>query len=168
MYVLVSCILMIALLAFWRPIDRAIYNLQSPIVRPVMWALFATGWLLVPLASMMINHFDLFGTRQVWLHLQEKAYTYPVFHTPMLYKLVRHPLYVGWIIAFWATPTMTAGHLLFAVSLTAYMLIAIPIEERDLVKQFGQQYVDYRNRVGGLIPRWPTATARPVASRDVA
>jgi steroid 5-alpha reductase family enzyme len=108
----------------------------------------------------MINHFDLFGTRQVWLHLQQKAYTHLPFRVPMLYKLVRHPLYVGWMIAFWATPTMTVGHLLFAASLTAYMLIAIPLEERDLKELFGDRYSEYRNRVGGLLPRWPRRQRR--------
>jgi protein-S-isoprenylcysteine O-methyltransferase Ste14 len=152
-YVLISCILMTALLAFWRPIDVVIFDLKHPIARAAMWVLFAAGWLLVPAASLMISHFDLFGTRQVWLHLQQKAYTYLPFHTPMLYKIVRHPLYVGWMIAFWATPTMTAGHLLFATVLTLYMLIAIPLEERDLVAVFGDRYVDYRRQVGALIPR---------------
>ena len=95
----------------------------------------------------MISHFDLFGMRQVWLHLKQKAYTYLPFHTPTLYKLVRHPLYVGWMTAFWATPTMTAGHLLFAATLTLYMLIAIPLEERDLVAVFGDRYIEYRSRV---------------------
>jgi protein-S-isoprenylcysteine O-methyltransferase Ste14 len=154
-YVMVSNLLMIALLVFWRPIHRVIYDLQHPAARAAMWSLFAAGWLLVPLASLMINHFDLFGTRQVWLHLKRKAYTHPAFHVPMLYKLVRHPLYVGWIIAFWATPTMTVGHLLFAEALTTYIFIAIPLEERDLTEQFGKAYTDYRSRVGGLVPRWP-------------
>jgi len=154
--VLVSCVLMIAMLALWRPIDRVIFDLRQPIARAAMWFLFATGWLLVPLASLMISHFDLFGTRQVWLHLRQKAYTNLPFHTPMLYKLVRHPLYVGWIVAFWATPTMTAGHLLFASTMTLYMLLAIPLEERDLEAIFGDKYVSYRQRVGGLIPRWPS------------
>ena len=103
----------------------------------------------------MISHFDLFGTRQVWLNLKQQAYSHLPFHTPMLYKIVRHPLYVGWIIAFWATPTMSAGHLLFAAFMTAYIFAAIPLEERDLEQVFGEQYVNYRNRVGGLIPRLP-------------
>lgn len=155
-YVLTSNVLMIALLLFWRPIDAVIYDVQNPIGRTALWALFATGWFLVPLASLMINHFDLFGTRQVWLHLRGKVDAAMPFHTPMLYRFVRHPLYVGWMIAFWATPTLTAGHALFAAVLTAYMLVAIPFEERDLITQFGDQYVNYRRNVGGLVPRWPT------------
>ena len=154
-YVLVSNLLMAALLVFWRPIDLVIWDLHHPAARAVAWSLFTAGWLLVPAASLMISHFDLFGTRQVWLHLQQKAYTHLPFHTPMLYKIVRHPLYVGWITAFWATPTMTAGHLLFAVTLTAYMLLAIPLEERDLLAAYGERYAAYRQRVGGLIPRMP-------------
>jgi protein-S-isoprenylcysteine O-methyltransferase Ste14 len=162
-YVFTSNILMIALLAFWRPIDFVIYDLGSPVARAAMWALFATGWLLVPLASLMINHFDLFGTRQVWLHMRNTAYSYLPFRTPLLYKVVRHPLYVGWITAFWATPTLTAGHALFAAVLTIYILAAIPLEERDLVAIFGDRYIQYRRKVGGLIPRWPrrAATGRP-------
>lgn len=152
-YVFVSNILMIAMLLFWRPIDQVIFDLHHPIARATMWSLFAFGWLLVPLASLMISHFDLFGTRQVWFHLQQRAATTLPFHTPWLYRIVRHPLYVGWIIAFWATPTMTIGHALFAASLTLYMLCAIPFEERDLTAVFGEKYVDYRRRVGGLIPR---------------
>jgi protein-S-isoprenylcysteine O-methyltransferase Ste14 len=153
-YVLIANALMILLLALWRPIGPVIYDLRSPAARAAMWALFATGWLLVPLASLMISHFDLFGTRQVWLNLQQKAYTHLPFRTPMLYKLVRHPLYVGWMIAFWATPTMTGGHLMFAAVLTLYMLIAIPIEERDLIAAYGEHYVRYRQRVPALIPRF--------------
>jgi protein-S-isoprenylcysteine O-methyltransferase Ste14 len=103
--------------------------------------------------SLMISHFDLFGTRQVWLNLRQTAYTHLPFRTPMLYRFVRHPLYVGWMMAFWATPTMTAGHLLFAFVLTAYMLIAIPIEERDLVALFGDKYQQYRKQVPALLPR---------------
>jgi methanethiol S-methyltransferase len=151
-YVFVSCILMIALLVFWQPITLVVWDFGHPVARGAMWAMFAAGWLLIPLASLMINHFDLFGTRQVWLHLRGREYTHLPFRTPMLYKIVRHPLYVGWMIAFWATPTMTVGHLLFAVTLTAYMLIAIPVEERDLVEAYGKTYVNYRRRVPGLIP----------------
>jgi protein-S-isoprenylcysteine O-methyltransferase Ste14 len=166
-YVFISNLLMIALLVFWRPIEYVIFDLQHPYARLAMWSLFVKGWLLVPLASLMINHFDLFGTRQVWLHLKQKAYENLPFRTPMLYSIVRHPLYVGWIIAFWATPTMTVGHLLFAAFLTAYMLVAIQLEERDLVAHFGERYVSYRNRVGGLIPRWPARSGRPSSAVSV-
>jgi protein-S-isoprenylcysteine O-methyltransferase Ste14 len=151
-YVLVSNLLMILLLVLWRPVGPVFYDLQSPVARWAMWGLFATGWLLVPAASLMISHFDLFGTRQVWLNLQQKAYTHLPFHTPMLYSIIRHPLYVGWMISFWATPTMSAGHVIFATFMTLYMLTAIPIEERDLIAAYGETYLQYRRRVPALIP----------------
>jgi methanethiol S-methyltransferase len=152
-YVLFANLCMILLLWQWRPIGPVLWDVQHPVGRAVLYGLFAGGWLLVPLASLMISHFDLFGSRQVWLHLRQKPYTMLAFHTPMLYRLVRHPLYVGWMIAFWATPTMSAGHLLFAAFLTAYMLVVIPVEERDLVDLFGEQYEEYRRRVPALVPR---------------
>jgi protein-S-isoprenylcysteine O-methyltransferase Ste14 len=112
---------------------------------------------MVPLVTLMINHFDLFGTRQVWLHLRGRPYAPLPFRTPMLYSQMRHPLYVGWTIAFWATPTMTAGHLVLAALLTGYMLVAVVFEERDLVSHFGRAYEDYRRRVPMFVPRlWPS------------
>ena len=111
------------------------------------------GWLLVPLVSLLINHFDLFGTRQVWIYLRGRDYQALPFRVPSLYKRMRHPLYVGWAISFWATPTMTVGHLLFAGVLTVYMVLAATIEERDLVAHFGQQYEEYRRTVPMFIPR---------------
>jgi protein-S-isoprenylcysteine O-methyltransferase Ste14 len=152
-YVLVANLAVVALMWFWQPIGTVIWDVPGPIGRALMWTLFAAGWLLVPLASLMINHFDLFGTRQVWLKFRERPYEYLPFRTPWLYKVIRHPLYVGWMIAFWATPTMTLGHLMFAAVLTAYMLIAIPIEERDLVAAYGSRYEEYRRRVPALVPR---------------
>ncbi len=122
-------------------------------LRVVAWGLFAAGWLLVPAVSLLINHFDLFGMRQVWLHLRGNEYTSLPFRTPLAYKHVRHPLYLGWALAFWATPTMTVGHLLFAAVLTFYMVVAAVFEERDLVAHFGPQYADYRRRVPMFVPR---------------
>jgi protein-S-isoprenylcysteine O-methyltransferase Ste14 len=163
-YVYIANLFMIALLMFWEPMPAVLWDIEQPAARTAIWILFAAGWLLVPLASLMINHFDLFGTRQVWLYLRQKAYTSLPFRTPWLYRYIRHPLYVGWITAFWATPTMTAGHLLFAATMTAYMLIAIPLEERDLKAHFGKEYIAYKQRTGGLIPRIPPcpAGAEPV------
>jgi len=161
-YVLISNLLMILLLWQWRPIGGAVWDITHPIARTSLHALFAVGWLMVPGVSLMINHFDLFGTRQVWLHLRGREYVNSAFRTPMAYRFVRHPLYVGWLIAFWATPTMSVTHLLFASLLTAYILIAIPLEERNLVEHFGEEYVAYRKRVGGLIPR-----VAPKDSEDV-
>ena len=152
-YVLVANLSMILLLWQWRPLGPLVWDVAHPLWRGIIYGLFAAGWLLVPVASLMINHFDLFGSRQVWLHLRQKPYTFLPFRTPMLYRLVRHPLYVGWMLAFWVTPTMSAGHVLFAAFLTAYMLVAIPIEERDLVDAYGEQYEQYRRRVPALVPR---------------
>ena len=125
----------------------------------LLWGLFAIGWLLVPFVSLLIDHFDLFGTRQVWLHLKGREYKSLPFRVPLLYKRVRHPLYIGWTIAFWATPTMTVGHLLFAVVLTGYMGLAAMVEERDLVDYFGRQYEQYRRRVPMFVPRLTAAAA---------
>ena len=161
-YVLASCAAVALLMWQWRPMGPIIWDVRHPAGRWALHGLFAFGWLTVPLVSLMINHFDLFGTRQTWLHLRGRAYEPLPFRTPMLYARVRHPLYVGWAIAFWATPTMTAAHLVFAVGMTAYMLVAIPFEERDLIAHFGQQYRDYRRRVPALIP-WPGRRAPAVA-----
>jgi protein-S-isoprenylcysteine O-methyltransferase Ste14 len=152
-YVLASCIVLALLMWAWRGIDVVVWNFERPVLRNAMWALFAAGWVAVPAVSYLINHFDLFGMRQVWLHLRDKEYTSLPFRTPLAYKHVRHPLYLGWTLAFWATPTMTLGHLLFAATLTGYMMLAAVFEERDLVAHFGQQYADYRERVPMFVPR---------------
>jgi protein-S-isoprenylcysteine O-methyltransferase Ste14 len=152
-YVLASSLALLALFAFWQPIGGAVWDVQNPIGRGVLYALFAFGWSLVFYTTFLINHFDLFGLRQVWLHLRELPYTQLRFVTPGPYRLVRHPLYVGWLFAFWATPTMTAAHLVFAVATTAYILIAIQLEERDLVDAHGGDYAEYKRRVPMLVPR---------------
>jgi protein-S-isoprenylcysteine O-methyltransferase Ste14 len=158
-YVLVSCAVTFLLMWQWRGIDQVVWNAQHPMLRGLLWGLFAIGWLLVLLASLLINHFDLFGTRQVWLYLRGRGYQALPFRVPLLYKHVRHPLYIGWAIAFWATPTMTIGHLLFAGVLTGYMVLAALIEERDLITHLGRQYEEYRHRVPMFIPRWKAAGA---------
>jgi protein-S-isoprenylcysteine O-methyltransferase Ste14 len=155
-YVLISFAVTVLLMWQWRGIDYVIWNAQHPMLRGLLWGLFAIGWLLVLLASLLINHFDLFGTRQVWMYLRRREYQSLPFRTPSFYKHVRHPLYIGWAIAFWATPTMTAGHLLFAAVLTGYMGLAALFEERDLVAHFGEQYKEYRRRVPMFVPRWKT------------
>jgi protein-S-isoprenylcysteine O-methyltransferase Ste14 len=152
-YVLASCIVTFALIWWWQAVDVIIWDVAHPVARSLLWGLFATGWLLVPAVSLMIDHFDLFGTRQVWLHLRVREYTHRPFRTPLLYKHIRHPLYVGWATAFWLTPTMTLGHFLFAAGLTAYMALAVRYEERDLVQHFGREYEDYRRRVPTFLPR---------------
>lgn len=151
-YVLFSSLCLIALFHLWQPIGIAIWNIEHPIGRSILYSLFAFGWLLVLATTFLINHFDLFGLRQVYLYLRGKEYTQLKFVTPGPYKLVRHPLYVGWFFAFWATPTMTLAHLVFALITTAYILVAIQFEERDLVNLHGKSYADYRRRVPMLIP----------------
>jgi methanethiol S-methyltransferase len=154
-YVLVSCAVVILMMWLWRPIGPTLWAFDGPVGRALMYTLFAAGWLLVPAASLMISHFDLFGTRQVWLYLRGQAYTHLPFRVPMAYKVIRHPLYVGWIVAFWAASVMTVGHALFAAVLTAYILAAIPLEERDLVASLGSDYENYRRRVPALVPALP-------------
>lgn len=151
-YVLVSCLVTWVLMLSWQPMNLLVWDVVSPNWRAVLWILFAAGWLMVPLVSLMINHFDLFGTRQVWMYLKGQPYQSLPFRVPMLYRYVRHPLYLGWALAFWATPTMTAGHLLFAGSLTVYMVLAACIEERDLIAHFGARYLAYRRQVPMFVP----------------
>jgi protein-S-isoprenylcysteine O-methyltransferase Ste14 len=163
-YVLVSCLVTILLMWQWRSIDGTVWDVQGPALRAVLWGLFAAGWLLVPLVSLMIDHFDLFGTRQVWLYMRGRAHEPLPFRVPMLYKFVRHPLYIGWMIAFWATPTMTAGHLLFAGALSLYMVLAAVVEERDLIAHFGHFYERYRRQVPMFIPRF--GATRPISDDE--
>lgn len=129
-----------------------VWDVQSVVGRWLLSAVFVAGWGLVFVATVLLNHFDLFGLRQVWLHLNGRPYTKLQFGTPFLYRRVRHPLYVGWLTAFWATPTMTVGHILFAAGMTAYILIAIYFEERNLIEMHGEAYAAYRQRVPMLIP----------------
>lgn len=154
-YVLVSCLVTMLLIWQWRPIPGMVWNVTHPVALGLCVTVAILGWLGVPAVSLMINHFDLFGTRQVWLHLQGKEYEPLEFRTPLAYALVRHPLYVGWFFAFWATPTMSLGHLLFAGYMTAYMAVATLWEERDLIAHFGETYHLYRRRVPRFIPALP-------------
>ena len=150
-YVLFSSLALILLFWQWRPLGGVVWSVENETARIALLASFAFGWLLVLVSTFLINHFDLFGLRQVWLQLIGKPYTSLRFGTPGPYKLVRHPLYVGWFFAFWSTPTMTMTHLLFALMTTAYILVAIQFEERDLVR-FHPEYADYRKRVPMLVP----------------
>lgn len=152
-YVLVSSALMIGLFALWEPIGGVVWRVPNGPVWTAVVALYSFGWALLLYATFLIDHFDLFGLKQVWRQLRGFAYRPPQFHTPGLYRLVRHPLYVGWLVIFWAAPVMTTAHLLFALMTTAYILIAIQLEERDLVAAFGETYRDYRRRTPMLIPR---------------
>ena len=151
-YVLCSSVALFALMAFWQPLGGVVWSAQNETLRMAIYGLFAIGWVILFLATFLINHFDLFGLRQVWLQLVDRPYTPLQFGTPLLYRVVRHPLYVGWLLIFWAAPTMTVAHLLLAVGLSAYILIAIPIEERDLMRTH-REYAQYRERVPMLLPR---------------
>ena len=161
-YVLASSLALIVMFVNWQPLGGVVWNVTDPIARSMLYGGFAFGWLLVLAATFLINHFDLLGLRQVWLQLVDKPYTQLRFGTPGPYKLVRHPLYVGWLFAFWATPLMTATHLMFAIVTTAYILVAIQFEERDLIASLGDDYRRYRQRVPMLIP-WPRKLRREVS-----
>jgi len=151
-YVLLSSLALILLFWQWQPMGGQIWDVQNATGQAILYGLFLFGWLLVLVTTFLINHFDLFGLRQVWLYLLGKPYTPLRFVTPGPYRMVRHPLYVGWLFAFWATPTMTAAHLVFAIVTTLYILVAIQFEERDLVELHGADYAAYRERVPMLVP----------------
>jgi protein-S-isoprenylcysteine O-methyltransferase Ste14 len=157
-YVLLSSLILIGLFWLWRPIPAIVWNVGEPTLAMALTGLCLFGWALVFLSTFLINHFELFGLQQVIHNLAGRSAAEPKFRTPFLYKLVRHPLYLGFIIAFWATPTMTVGHLLFAGVTTAYILVAIMLEERDLIDLFGDEYKRYRQRVAMLLPIWPKSS----------
>ena len=151
-YVLFSSLALILLFWQWRPLGGVVFSVENPAGRLVLRVLFGFGWGLVLLSTFLINHFDLFGLRQVWLYLLGRPITPLRFATPGPYRLVRHPLYVGWLFAFWMTPVMTLAHLLFSTATTAYILLAIQFEERDLVRDLGEKYKVYRKSVPMLVP----------------
>jgi len=152
-YVLAASAALIILFTFWRPIDRIVWNVTSPILNGVIWLLFWVGWGTVLLSTFLINHFELFGLQQAWFHMRGREAKPPRFRQPLIYKWVRHPLYLGFLFAFWAASEMSAGHLLLAVGMSVYILIAIHHEERDLVSLFGKDYELYREQAGMLTPR---------------
>ena len=151
-YVLLSSLALILLFAMWQPIGGVIWKVQQPAVRAVLYGVFATGFLVVLVSTFLINHFDLFGLRQVYLYLRGKKYTQLRFGTPILYRHVRHPLYLGWLLAFWATPTMTIAHLVFAIATTIYIFMAIQLEEKDLIDAYGDDYKRYKQQVPMIVP----------------
>jgi protein-S-isoprenylcysteine O-methyltransferase Ste14 len=165
-FVLFSSLALILLFWQWRPITTTVWSVQSEIGARLLWVAFAAGWAMVLISTFLISHFELFGLSQVWAHFTGKTIAPMQFRTPFFYKAVRHPLYLGFMIAFWATPHMTGGHAFFAFMCTAYMLVAIQFEERDLVRVFGDTYVAYRGRVSMIIPlpkKSPSAEAKSTA-----
>jgi len=150
-YVLFSSVALMLLFGLWQPMGGVIWNVESPAGRGVLYGIYAFGLLTVLVTTFLINHFDLFGLRQVWLNLVGRPYKALGFVTPGPYRYVRHPLYVGWLLSFWATPTMTVAHLVFAVATTLYIFVAIQFEEHDLV-QSHREYAEYRDRVPMLVP----------------
>jgi protein-S-isoprenylcysteine O-methyltransferase Ste14 len=150
-YVMASSVALILLFWQWQPLGGTVWEVEHPVGRALLYGSFAAGWTLVLAATFVINHFDLFGLRQTWRHFRGLPQERLPFVTPIFYRIVRHPLYVGWLLAFWSTPTMTLTHLLFAAVTTAYILVAIQLEERDLMDAH-PEYADYRRRVPMLVP----------------
>jgi methanethiol S-methyltransferase len=155
MYVLLASLALILLFWLWQPIHTVVWRATDPATEAVLFGLSLFGWVIVLFSTFLIDHIELFGLRQVMNESAARSVPAPTFRTPLLYNLVRHPIYVGFIIAFWATPVMTCGHLLFATVTTAYILIGIALEERDLIEAFGDEYRRYRRRVGMLLPMRP-------------
>ena len=151
-YVLLSSLCLILLVWQWQPMGGFIWRIEEPLAKTILTILFIIGWWIVLISTFMINHFDLFGLRQVWFYFLGKKYEPLQFRIPFFYKYVRHPLYLGWLIAFWATPVMSAAHLLFAVLTTGYILTAIKFEEKDLITHFGEKYLNYKRWVPKIIP----------------
>jgi methanethiol S-methyltransferase len=151
-YTLISSLALILLFWQWRPIGGIIWNVEEPVFAEVLTGLCIAGWLLVLVTTFLINHFDLFGLRQVWYYLRGKKYTHLKFVKPGPYKLVRHPLYLGWLLMFWMTPTMTIAHMVFAIATTVYIFIAIKLEEKDLIAYHGKDYEEYRNSTAMIFP----------------
>ena len=172
-YVLATNVALILMFRLWQPMPEAVWSIQSSAGQAVMHGIFALGWVVVLLATFMIHHFDLFGMRQVYVHAKGEAYTDVGFRTPGLYRYMRHPIQVGFLIAFWAAPTMSMGHLLFAAATTGYIFIAVKMfEEKDLLREFPRTYGNYMEQVSGFIPtgqyKEPSSSAAEASSSTTA
>lgn len=153
-FCLASAAVLVVLFCLWQPMSASVWDVQGEAGRMALWLLFGIGWLIVLISTFLLNHFELFGLAQPWRNLRGTAAPADGFSTPGFYRAVRHPIYAGFVLAFWATPTMTQGHLLLAAGMTVYILIGIRYEERDLVARFGAQYSAYKAKVGMLFPRF--------------
>jgi protein-S-isoprenylcysteine O-methyltransferase Ste14 len=160
-YVLLSSLALLLLFWQWRPLTTEVWQVTDEIARQAIWGVYWAGWGIVLVATFIINHFDLFGLRQVFLHLRNRSYSHPGFKVTGFYRYVRHPIMSGFVVAFWATPDMTVGHLLFAAACTGYILVGVWFEERDLVRHIGEPYAQYRREVPMLLP-----TAKPAPRRE--
>ena len=170
-FVLCASAALLLLFWQWRPIGIQVWTVENEFARLILWTLFAAGWGTVLVMTFLINHFDLFGLRQVWLPLIGRPYTPVQFVTPLPYRIIRHPLYFGFLLAFWMTPHMTLAHLVFALATTAYIVLAIQFEERDLLREHGASYAEYRRKVSMLLPGIAmrrAASAVPAASASAA
>jgi protein-S-isoprenylcysteine O-methyltransferase Ste14 len=151
-YVLAATLALLLMIVAWQPMPAPVWNATEPMLRMALHAIEALGWTVALAATFLIDHFEMFGVRQAFNHRRGNAFTGPDFRTPGLYRIVRHPIYLGFVLAFWAAPTMTEGRLLFAIASTAYILVGLGLEERDLVARFGETYRAYRRRVPMLLP----------------
>ena len=158
-FVLFSSLVLILLFYYWRPMQGVVWSVDNTLLASLLSTLFFIGWFIVLLGTFLINHFNLFGLQQVYLNMKNSEPNPPQFVRPLFYKVVRHPLMLGFIIAFWATPHMTIGHLLFAFATTGYILVAIQLEERDMVRVHGEEYKRYQQEVSQIIPLLPKKQA---------
>jgi methanethiol S-methyltransferase len=159
-FVLFASLTLLLLYWQWRPMPEAVWTVESPAAALVLKAIFWSGWALLLVSTFLINHFELFGLRQVFARMANRSLPEPTFKAPSVYRYVRHPIYLGFLLGFWSAPTMTVGHLMFAIATTGYILIGIQFEERDLIRQFGDKYRRYRKDVGMLLPTRAGAAGR--------